>query len=74
MKLAFRIECPYCKWGSTWRDSYINQGWLALQCGNCNEKFFTKIAVTGVNIETVAELPPDHPPVKYPHSNENQSS
>lgn len=67
MMLAFRIECPHCKWGHTWHDSFVNQGWIVLECGHCNKEFFTKVAVTGINIETVgtdAELPPDHSPVK----------
>lgn len=57
MQLAFRIECPACKWGQEFRNSYINKGWLQLTCRHCNKTFFTKVTITGVKIETQPEQP-----------------
>lgn len=64
MKMIFRLECPHCKWGQEMRDSYINQGWLEGKCLHCSKAFFFKATVTGVSLESVAELPQDYSPVK----------
>jgi hypothetical protein len=56
MKLAFRIECPHCKWGVEFRDSYVNQGWLELECYHCDNAFFTKVSVPEVKIEIEKEM------------------
>jgi superfamily II DNA helicase RecQ len=61
VKFAFRIECPVCKWGHEFRDSYVNMGFLKGKCSHCESDFFFKITVTGVAVETLKELPPDVP-------------
>ena len=61
MKLVFRIECPYCHWGIEFKNSYINQGWVRVKCDHCGEQSYTKIAVTGIKIETEKELPEGAP-------------
>lgn len=61
MMFTFRIECPKCKWGHEFRDSYVNQGWLKLCCSHCDNEFFTKITVSGVNVDTRQELPDGMP-------------
>lgn len=57
MKIAFRIECPHCKWGYEWRDSYVNQGWLEAECAHCGENFFFKISIPTVDVQTSPGLP-----------------
>lgn len=57
MKFSLRIECPHCNWGHLWRDAYINQGWLVLQCGHCGEEFFTKVSIPTVDIQVEKILP-----------------
>ena len=37
MKIAFRIECPFCKWGFPWSDNYVNVGWIEVTCNHCGE-------------------------------------
>ena len=59
--LNFRIECPKCKWGHPFHDSYVNQGWLKLECAHCENQFFTKIAVTGISVAIEQELPEGQP-------------
>lgn len=59
MKIAFRIECPHCRWGIEWKDNYVNQGWVALTCHHCKKESFTKIYIPIVNVETQIE-PPDY--------------
>jgi len=57
MKIAFRLECPHCKWGHEWRDQYVNQGWIKLECGHCEKEFFAKIHIPVVQVETSATTP-----------------
>lgn len=57
MKIAFRIECPHCRWGHEWHDDYVNQGWLQMRCGHCGETFVARIDIPTVNIEINKELP-----------------
>lgn len=57
MKIAFRIECPHCKWGVEWRNDYVNQGWISLTCSHCTEEFFTKIHIPVVSVEIQKEKP-----------------
>ena len=57
MKLAFRIECPHCKWGYPWSDTLVNMGWVYLVCQHCNEKFYTKISIPSVNVECEKDMP-----------------
>jgi len=57
MQLAFRLECPHCRWGHPWRDRYVNQGWVLLRCEHCNRGFYARIRVTGVEVETSRERP-----------------
>ena len=59
--LNFRLECPKCKWGHEFRDSYVNQGWIKLHCTHCENEFWTKIAVTGIKIEIEQDLPEGAP-------------
>ena len=66
MVIGFRIECPHCKWGQPWRDSYVNQGWLCHKCQRCGEKFFNKVTVTGISVETEKELPEGVPCMTLP--------
>jgi len=61
MKITFRLECPWCNWGVAWSDNFVNMGWIKLKCSHCDKDFFTKIAITGVKIETEKELPEDVP-------------
>lgn len=65
MKIAFRIECPHCKWGFTWRDKYVNVGWLQQRCSRCENNFYTKITIPSVTIESLKELPEGAPCVGY---------
>ena len=64
MKITFRIECPHCHWGHPFRDGYVNMGWLEVECTHCGERFFTKVTVTGVNVETEKALPEGVPVMK----------
>jgi hypothetical protein len=57
MKIAFRLECPSCKWGHEWRQEYVNMGWLELYCSHCDKNFFAKISIPTVNVETAVDLP-----------------
>jgi len=57
MKITFRLECPHCKWGCPWNDKYVNMGWISLACAHCGKKFYTKITITGVGVDTRKELP-----------------
>lgn len=57
MKVAFRIECPHCKWGFEWSDHYVNQGWISLNCEHCSKGFYTKITIPMVQVETQIEDP-----------------
>ena len=57
MKISFRLECPHCKWGHPWHDKYVNMGWVNLTCHHCEKKFYTKIAITGVDVNTQKEPP-----------------
>jgi hypothetical protein len=61
MKIAFRIECPHCHWGSPWSDNYVNMGWVKLRCGHCDEEFYTKITINNVDIAISKELPSGRP-------------
>lgn len=61
MKIAFRIECPHCKWGVQWSNDYVNQGWLRLTCSHCAEFFYTKISIPTVEVQTAKELPEGAP-------------
>lgn len=70
MMIAMRIECPHCKWGYPWRDSFINQGWLAHRCPKCNKKFFNKVTVMGFSVETHRELPEGMPCQTLPEAKE----
>lgn len=67
MKMTFRLECPRCQWGQTFRDSYINMGWLELECSHCGKTYFTKIAVTGVSVVTSIDKPPCCMKVDHEH-------
>ena len=68
MQIPFRIECPHCHWGHTFKDSYINQGYLKGKCEHCGELFFIKITVTGVNVEISKELPANIPCATLPEA------
>jgi hypothetical protein len=57
MKIAFRIECAHCKWGFPWSDNYVNMGWMTLECPHCDRKFYTKISIPVVDIQTQKEEP-----------------
>ena len=59
--MTFRIECPKCHWGYEFKDSFINKGFLKGKCQHCENEFFFKITVTGVNVEVTQELPEDTP-------------
>ena len=61
MMLTFRIECPKCGWGHEFRDSYINRGWLELCCSHCENEFFAKVTVSGVNVDVQQKLPEGAP-------------
>jgi ribosomal protein L33 len=61
MKITFRLECSRCGWGHEWSDNYVNMGWLVMRCSHCEEKFYTKIDVTGVSINSQTELPEGQP-------------
>jgi len=56
MKLTFRVECPHCHWGYAMTESDINKGFIKAQCSHCQNTFFFKISVTGVNIEVQKEI------------------
>ena len=60
MKIAFRIECPHCRWGFPWNDTYVNQGWLKVACNHCESEFWTKITLNEVKVEIKKE-PPEEP-------------
>lgn len=57
MTVAFRIECPHCKWGVPWSDRYVNQGWLRLSCGHCDRPLFAKVSVPTVDVQVRADEP-----------------
>jgi hypothetical protein len=59
MKITFRLECPFCNWGTPWSDGYVNMGWIKLICGHCSEEFYVKIAINDINVEISKELPPN---------------
>jgi hypothetical protein len=59
--MTFRIECPKCHWGHEFRDSYINKGFLKGACDHCENVFFFKVSVTGVDVQVCQELPNDTP-------------
>jgi hypothetical protein len=61
MKIAFRIECPHCHWGSPWSDNDVNQGWVLLRCQHCDKEFYNKITIPEVKIEIAKELSVDLP-------------
>ena len=67
MKIALRLECPHCKWGVPWHDSFVNMGWIEMSCAHCDETFFTKITITGFNVETSKELPINVPCQNMPN-------
>ena len=70
MKVAFRIECPICHWGNKWRDDYVNMGWIGIVCSHCQEKFYTKVKISGLNVETAKE-PPELPVADMPNANDS---
>jgi transposase-like protein len=57
MKVAFRIECPKCKWGHPFSNEYINQGFVKGKCNHCGNVFFFKISMTGFSVEVSQEYP-----------------
>jgi hypothetical protein len=61
MKIGFRIECPQCHWGHSFKDSYVNEGFLKGKCEHCGNIFFFKVTVTGVNIEVCQALSENTP-------------
>lgn len=61
MKISFRVECPFCKWGYKILSSHINQGYLKTVCLHCRNRFYFKIAITGVQIDVQKELTNDIP-------------
>ena len=48
---------PYLSLGQEWRDSYVNQGWLALACHHCGKKFYTKISIPTIDVQVQLEDP-----------------
>ena len=70
MNLAFRMDCPKCKWGYAPLNSHINQGFLKGKCTHCENKFFFKITVTGINMEVEQELPEGQPCKTLPEAKE----
>ena len=57
MKIAFRLECPFCKWGHEWRDEYVNMGWVSLICFHCGKKFYSKISIPSIDVSIEQFLP-----------------
>jgi hypothetical protein len=43
------------------RDAFINQGFLRGKCAHCDESFFFKLTVKGIEVEYHKELPLDTP-------------
>jgi len=61
MQTTFRIECPKCHWGHEFKDSYINMGFLKGKCSHCGNDFFFKVAVSGIQVDVLQDLPGDVP-------------
>lgn len=57
MEIAFRIECPHCRWGYPWSNALVNQGWTCLRCHHCGRMFHVKISVPVVSVEVQAAEP-----------------
>jgi hypothetical protein len=57
MKINFRVECPHCKWGRSIQAGHINQGYLKGRCVHCDEIFYFKITVKGIEVDFCKELP-----------------
>jgi hypothetical protein len=55
--IAFRIECPHCKWGVPWKDKYVNMGWREIVCNHCHNIFYTKITIDNIRVETQPTRP-----------------
>ena len=61
MKMTFRLECPQCHWGHEFSNDYINMGYLKGKCAHCENEFYFKVTVMGVNIEISQNLPDNVP-------------
>jgi len=61
MKINFRVECPHCKWGKSVHAAHINQGYLKGRCQHCDEIFYFKITVKGIEVEYHKKLPEGAP-------------
>lgn len=52
MKISFRIDCPHCRWGYPWNNNDVNMGWIYAHCKHCDKKFWFRITINDIKIET----------------------
>lgn len=68
VKIAFRVDCPKCRWGFPMRQADINVGYLVAKCEHCENIFYYRIIVSGIEIIIHQDLPEGAPPPRgLPH-------